>query len=201
MKKLMISPVLMLFFVFFVSCSTENDNSAEQLTQLALSSTIFTDKNDGTVTDGTGLTWTKCAYGQVFDANLNSCTGSGGGTTFNAASVQWCELESGCLTDTLLAKEGPAFDACDTLDFAGFTDWRLPDQYEFKTAVQNLSYSAYIAMFPQTPDDKSFWTGSVNTSDTSYKTAIGINLAEISFGEQRSYNKQYAYLYVRCVRK
>jgi hypothetical protein len=190
--------------IFLLSACTKNsDNTSQQqqLLALTMTTTYFTDNHNGTVNDGVGKMWAKCAYGQTYDSALNTCTGSGGGTTYNAMSVIWCDLEAGCQEGgTLVASSGPAFTACSDYTAGGYTDWRLPTKEEYTLVTSNIQYDVYAAMFPQTPDDKSFWTGSTNIGDMSYKTAIGINISKTTFGEQRSYNKKYGYLYIRCIR-
>lgn len=68
------------------------------------------DNGDGTVTDVTSLMWTKCSLGQ----NLSDpgCAGGAGGYTWAIA-----------------------FAECDNLNFAGYTDWRLPSRDELNSLI------------------------------------------------------------------
>ena len=55
-----------------------------------------------------------------------------------------------------------------------------------------------LKIFPQTPDDKPFWTASTMGSDDGEK-ANGLSFAESTFGEMDLYHKSNTNLYVRCV--
>jgi hypothetical protein len=106
----------------------------------ALAAKVYTDNGDGTVTDPTtGLTWMKCALGQTWVYNMfgDSCNSAAGAFTWDLVS-------------------SPAFG----WNFAGHSDWRVPNIRELQTIV-NRSYSPAIAFssFPNTPSVK-FWSTS-----------------------------------------
>ena len=70
----------------------------------------FTDNQDGTVTHKTtGLTWMRCAMGQTWTGSV--CTGTATTYTYDAAKKL-------------------------SYDFAGNSDWRLPNIAELQTIVE-----------------------------------------------------------------
>jgi hypothetical protein len=88
----------------------------------------FTAHGDGTVTHhATGLMWMKCPLGQ---SGSDCATGSGTIYTWDAA-----------------------FEAAAASDFAGYTDWRLPDFKELRSIVEERCYGPAIneTVFPATP--------------------------------------------------
>jgi hypothetical protein len=102
----------------------------------------FIDNGDGTVTHKlTGLVWMRCAMGQTWDKATASCTGT-------AATYTW---------DAAMALKS---------DFAGKTDWRLPNIAELLTIVEHENYSPAIntTLFPNTPGG-GFWSSSTLADD------------------------------------
>lgn len=171
-------------------------------------SQLFTDNGNATISDSnTNLMWMKCTYGQVWNASLNNCAGTGTATTYGAESLAFCELLTGFFTDCTddnpigpLAISGPAFNACNALDLGGHTDWRLPTKYEFQLLSLTLDDTSFSYVFPETPDDKYFWSGSGNEAKTDGSEANGVSFAPGSFGQMLAFNKKDMALYVRCVR-
>lgn len=99
----------------------------------------FVTSDTGTVVDNsTRLMWMRCSMGQTWSASLLACTGNATGYTWSKA------LAAG--TD---------------LNFAGFSDWRLPNINELRSIVENCRSSPAInsLLFPTTPNSK-FWTSS-----------------------------------------
>ncbi len=110
----------------------------------------FTDGGNGTITDNrTGLMWTKCSMlaSGTMDSSP-SCTGT-------RVTYTW----------------GQAVTNCDTLTFAGYSDWRLPSQSELLSIVdfeqntsdvENLNETASAmvsnALFPKTEYTNYYWT-------------------------------------------
>lgn len=78
----------------------------------------LTDNGDGTVSESTtGLLWQKCLAGQ----NALDCSGT-------ANSVYWSD----------------AITYCENLNFAGRTNWRLPDVNELKNLIVDTQTGPYI---------------------------------------------------------
>lgn len=187
------------------ACSSEPDEEADTSGLLVLLNN-FTDNFNGTITQNTGQTWMKCVQGQVWDAGLNTCAGTGGGTTYGALSMQFCSTLTGNYADctsadatTPTATSGPAFTSCDSLSFATFTDWRLPLKVELEAFVSGLNRNSLLYVFPQTPDDKLAWSGVGNEGQSDGSEAYGVNFSESKFGETETVQKDAVH-YVRCVR-
>ncbi len=95
----------------------------------------FTDNGDGTVThQKTGLTWMRCSLGQTWTGT--TCSGTAQTYSYYNAIQQ-------------------------TANFAGYSDWRLPNIAELQTIVERDNYYPAIntELFPNTPSDV-FWSSS-----------------------------------------
>jgi hypothetical protein len=88
-----------------------------------------------------------------------------------------------------------ALSYCESLTWAGYDDWRLPDYYELSAIVNYESYEPAIDSdgFPGTPADD-FWSSSPNVSDTDKAWSVGF-----AYGTVNIYDKTNA-VDVRCVR-
>ena len=91
---------------------------------------------------------------------------------------------------------GKAVSYCENLEYASYTDWRLPTPKELLTIVDNSKYDPAIdtTYFPNTPSSY-FWSSSPDADDTPYAWSVGFNN-----GDGYNHAKSYNYLYVRCVR-
>ncbi|MCF8168919.1 MAG: choice-of-anchor D domain-containing protein [Rhodoferax sp.] len=101
--------------------------------------TDYTDHGDGTVTHvPSGLMWKRCAEGQSWSGS--TCTGAASGHTWAQA------LSLGSASS-----------------FAAHSDWRLPNQKELHSLVEECRINPAIndAVFPATPSSR-FWSGSPN---------------------------------------
>jgi hypothetical protein len=197
MKK---SVYLMIFLILgFASCNSKSssDNNMNNLIALASGAGTWSDNGNGTITSPSAQIWMKCAVGQVWDGALNQCSGTGGYTTYGAKSYTYC-TDTYCYDVTsFAANSGPAYDACNTLTLAGYS-WRLPTRYELTLATTNLTYDQWKVIFPQTPDDKYFWS---STTDSSSKdSAVGVSFAKTSYGTVDVIKKTTP-LYIRCIKK
>ncbi len=101
---------------------------------------IYIVHDDGTVTDTrTSLMWKRCSEGQ----NWTGATCSG-----TATELTWPE----------------AVNAASASDYAGYSDWRLPNVKELGSLVETCRTmpAINVTMFPNTPmtPNPSYWTSS-----------------------------------------
>jgi len=132
----------------------------------------FTDNGDGTITDNcTGLMWKTCSEGQTYGAGP-VCTG-------DASTFTWVN----------------ALSQCEGLNYAGHSDWRLPNAKELLSIVnyQNSDPAINTTYFPATAAYH-YWSST---------TLVGLpNSAwrvHFFFGYMGNYYKSDSY-HVRCVR-
>lgn len=127
---------------------------------------------DGTVTDNkTGLMWMRCPLGTTF--GNNDCTGT-------AIFFTWVQ----------------ALEVSPLIDFAGHTDWRLPNVKELTSLVERACFRPSIneVIFPNTPAE-GFWTATTYLNTPSAAWAIDFDI-----GNNGGFNKLDPG-YVRMVRK
>ncbi len=84
---------------------------------------------------------------------------------------------------------------CENLEYAGYTDWRLPTPKELLTIVDNSRYKPVIdtTYFPNTPSSY-FWSSSTHAYDTNDAWLVDFSYGSV-YGNYKTGN-----LYVRCVR-
>ncbi len=198
--------VLLLLATGLIFSGCGDDEQSTDWLQVLIATSGVTDNYNGTVnqTIGTGtFTWMKCAQGQVWNSALNNCAGTGSGTVYGATSLAFCLVITGgasyCTTVDGVANSGPAYDSCANLSFAGQSDWRLPTQGELAALAGFQSRESFLFSFPQTPEDKYFWTGNANTGDGDGTSAWSISFAKNSFREEVAAEKDTP-RYVRCIR-
>jgi hypothetical protein len=124
----------------------------------------FIDNNDGTVTHKlTGLVWMRCSMGQTWDKATASCTGT-------AATYTW---------DAAMALKS---------NFAGKSDWRLPNIWELHTIVEweNPSLTINTTIFPDTSNTRTWSSSPVSY----YNTKWGFNFVDGLDGDAYSYSSQ-----------
>lgn len=112
----------------------------------------FAIHNDGTATDNTtGLMWTTCSIGQKWDKK--TCSGS-------AELFSWAQ----------------ALKAAAGYEYAGYTDWRMPNKNELESIVESRCFTPAINLrvFPATPS-AFFW------SSTPY-AAVSDGVWSVDFG-------------------
>ena len=130
----------------------------------------YIDNGDGTVTDKyTGLMWMKCSIGQTG----SSCSGSA--STFNWSS---------------------AISTCEALNFAGYSDWRLPNMKELFSLIKfEGSSGPYIdtTYFPNTVSNY-YWTSTTYLPTTTAAMYVNFNSGDVNYYFKTSN------FYVRCVR-
>ncbi|WP_445428003.1 Lcl C-terminal domain-containing protein [Alishewanella sp. HL-SH05] len=131
----------------------------------------FTVHSDGTVTHkSTGLMWMRCSLGQSWDGS--TCTGS-------ASTLTWAN----------------GLAAAKSHEFAGYSDWRLPNHKELYSIVEGRCFLPAINtdIFPNTPANL-FWSSSPNNGAAFLKHYVDFinGNAEGAVGSNN--------LYVRLVR-
>ena len=130
-----LSAVMLLLAAHSSAATCRNDITASTPDQ------DFTLHNDGTVThNSTGLMWMRCSLGQIWDGS--TCTGA-------ASTFTW--------QNALGAAKSHNF-----ANFAGHSDWRLPNKNELASLVEQRCVSPAInsKIFPSTPTGGSFWSSS-----------------------------------------
>jgi hypothetical protein len=88
----------------------------------------------------------------------------------------------------------PACDYCDSLDYAGHTDWRMPNRRELMSLVD---YGRYDPAINPVFSGGAFtcWSGSHFIFNTYEAWYVSFDLGEVSHA-----HKNYPYYHVRCVR-
>ncbi|MCP5502717.1 MAG: carboxypeptidase regulatory-like domain-containing protein [Leptospiraceae bacterium] len=163
----------------------------------------------GTVYSAQTLIFMKCTQGQQWNSTTNDCTGTGSsGDNYGAdnSKKEYCPSGSTCDNGTILTS-GPSFDSCNTLDFAGKTNWRVPTINEIRTIIHctdktipqngsscgtnNYTTPAISNLFPNTAVATFYWSSSPFGSPEALRT-------DFTTGAIGSFYKS-TLLYVRCV--
>ena len=149
------------------TAANPNPNVAEDTPTSA-----FTDNGDGTVTHSlTGLMWKQCAEG---------LSGAGCATGGPVPAKTWSE----------------ALVAAKNANFAGHSDWRLPNKKELESIVETCGHTPAInqTLFPAIPGNF-FWSGSSYVLDPTLAWYFRFNSDGASFAVNKG-----SILYVRLVR-
>ena len=88
-----------------------------------------------------------------------------------------------------------AFNECKNLNYAGYTDWRLPNKNELLSLVNYEKPEKPYSYFPDMPRDGSFWSSSTSTSSTERAW-----LVHFGDGFMLVHSKKNGSNYLRCVR-
>ncbi len=132
----------------------------------------FVDNQDGTVTDKTtGLMWQKCTLGRNWDDTQKTCSGF-------ARDLNW----------------RMALSEAESLELAGYNDWRLPNINELRTLVYYKKGRPYIDTdyFPDTftwPSSGDYWTST--TLPASDGTGRGAWLVNFNKGSDLALSKSF----------
>lgn len=177
-----LKPIALLFALLFAVLGTPATHAAAICAPnnvLATPTSDFTINGNGTVTHlKTGLMWKQCAEG------LTGASCNAGGAMSTATLMNW----SAALAVAAPSAGGPPF--------AGYSDWRLPNQKELLSIVETGCHAPSIneTAFPNTPVLSAFW------SSTSYApsptNAWFVHFNDVSFNAYEKYHLQY----VRLVR-
>ena len=126
-------------------------------------------------------------YGKI---NPENYTDNSDGTVFDSSTnLLWQKTTAGGKT----WKEALAY--CENLEYAGYSDWRLPNMNELVTLLDYSQTAAPVSQFPEMPSD-TFWT---STYENYYGGAEGAFY--VSFGTGAvAHNGASAQYSVRCVR-
>ncbi|EQA61491.1 DUF1566 domain-containing protein [Leptospira alexanderi] len=130
----------------------------------------FVNNGNGTVTDqNTGLLWSQCSEGQA-----------GVGCAGGSSDLDWTA----------------ALNACDVLNLAGRTNWRLPNANELLSIVDfnNNNPAINVVSFPNTPNSN-YWTSTTYENNTFFAVSISSTTGSLFTG----LNDKNQTLKVRCV--
>ncbi|MGO2371620.1 MAG: DUF1566 domain-containing protein [Pseudoalteromonas prydzensis] len=157
----------------FLDNAVANGSCTNENTAIPFStpSSDFTLHNNGTVTHNTtGLMWMRCSVGQTWQGE--SCTGG-------ASVFTW----------------QPAFTQNGT-EYAGYSDWRLPNKNELASIVELRCYNPSIndAIFPNTSSSL-FMSSSHYAGSGHHAWFVGFSSGYVDVGF-----KYYDYGHVRLVR-
>lgn len=96
------------------------------------------------------------------------------------------------LTETLSWED--AVSHCENLEYAGYSDWRLPNPQELLTIVDNSKHGPAVntTYFPNMPSDTSLWTSNKYTDSQPYSFS--------SYSGEISFNSTTTPCNVMCVR-
>ena len=87
-----------------------------------------------------------------------------------------------------------ALSHCENLDYAGYSDWRLPNRNELASLVKFDLYQP-ASDFPDMPEDEYFWTSSYLPTNQITGVTLDSITGTFGLGHPKTYSKS-----VRCVR-
>ena len=153
-----------LWFAGMVTAGVAHADCNDKL-RLSTPDSRFTLHEDGTVTDKqTGLIWMRCSLGQSWESSSNSCSGA-------VASYNWQN----------------ALSAAEAHNFAGQTDWYLPNIRELASIIETACFEPAInsTIFPNTPS-AGYWSASPAVSSRFASWATFFHDGAYGLGNKRS---------------
>ena len=84
---------------------------------------------------------------------------------------------------------------CETLDYGGHTDWRLPNIEELKTLIDDTIYDP-ASIFPDMPSPAYFWSSSTRVNSPDVAWDVGFEYGDVNYNVKSNDSINYA----RCVR-
>lgn len=161
------------------------------------------------------LTFMKCLQGEAWNSGTNSCDGTAG-------TYQYCSTNDDSCNNAITGElngtgSSSAYSTCDTLTFAGHSDWRVPTKNEIKLLI-NCSDKSMItdSSWCQTiyndrnplmilfPNNYSahlrYWTSSSYSSSNARELYGQFNGGAYFYYISNSMNTKVTYNRIRCVR-
>gem|GEM_PF-286057 len=131
------------------------------------------DTDATTLHQATGLEWSRCVLGQIWDADAESCVG-------DAETHNWPSALRAVQTQN------------DDMLYEGHDDWRLPNIHELRSVVENRCNNPAInsGVFPDTPANRA-WTSSPSALDpkealiVDFSTGADLRVRKASGGHVR----------------
>lgn len=125
--------------------------------------------------------------------NVSNLIDNNDGTVTDAATgLMWQQVDASAAAMDWEA----ALNYCETLELAGFDDWRLPNVKELLSISDFQEYEPAIdqTLFPNTKNRGTYWSSTTNTNTTSWALGIFISWGGTSNPEKSDIN------YVRALR-
>ncbi|MEI5640597.1 MULTISPECIES: Lcl C-terminal domain-containing protein [unclassified Pseudoalteromonas] len=147
-----ISTILLFTLLVFGGAFNEAYGECQDNIPPSTPTSRFTLNDNGTVTDNqTGLMWMRCSLGQAWDGT--TCTES-------VSTYTWAE----------------ALASADESNYAGFSDWYLPNIKELASIVEAACYNPAInqTVFPNTASS-SYWSSSPHAYYGNYAWSVYFN--------------------------
>ena len=138
-------------------------------------------------------------YGKANSYNVRCVRGSTLASSLNSSSVNGDEIVTDTKTGLVWQKSyvngktwQQALSYCETLTYAGYSDWRLPDKNELASLVNYEKYDP-ASDFPDMSSNY-FWSSSTNVGRTDSAWGVGFTYGRVFNGNKANGN------HVRCVR-
>ena len=137
--------------------------------------------------------YVRCVRGESdFVASLSSSTENGNQIiTDSRTGLIW---QKTYVTDKTWQE---ALSYCENLNYAGHSDWRLPNMNELSSLLNYPEYGKPYTNFPDTPDNYHFWSSTTSLNDTTRAWVVEFNYGYLADGKD---GDDHWSGHVRCVR-